>query len=49
MSALAAPIFNYICYIIAVISVACLDVNYQNELLPPFVEKVKSAALYISR
>ncbi|GAB6258473.1 IclR family transcriptional regulator [Peribacillus sp. N1] len=49
ISAVAAPIFNYKGYIIAGISVAGLEVNYQNELLPPLVEKVKSAALDISR
>jgi DNA-binding IclR family transcriptional regulator len=49
MSEIAAPIFNYKGQIIAGISIAGLDVNYQPEALPPLVEKVKNAALEISR
>ncbi|MEK4010265.1 IclR family transcriptional regulator [Peribacillus sp. FSL M8-0224] len=49
ISAVAAPIFNDKGYIIAGISVTGLEVGYRNELLPPLVEKVKSAALEISR
>ncbi|MGG0410286.1 IclR family transcriptional regulator [Peribacillus simplex] len=49
ISAVAAPIFNDKGYIIAGISVAGLEVNYQKELLPPLVEKIKSAALEISQ
>ncbi|MBT2645453.1 IclR family transcriptional regulator [Bacillus sp. ISL-34] len=49
ISAVAAPIFNNKGYIIAGISVSGLEVNYQKDLLPPLVEKVKGAALEISR
>ncbi|HWO98717.1 MAG TPA: IclR family transcriptional regulator [Bacillus sp. (in: firmicutes)] len=49
ISAVAAPIFDYKGCIIAGISIAGLDVNYQKEMLPPLVEKVKSAALEISQ
>ncbi|WP_258833061.1 IclR family transcriptional regulator [Peribacillus frigoritolerans] len=49
ISAVAAPIFDYKGYIIAGISVAGLEVNYEKELLPPLVKKVKCAALEISR
>ena len=49
ISAVAAPIFNDKGYIIAGISVAGIEVGYRNELLPPLIEKVKSAAFEISR
>ncbi|MGG1396812.1 IclR family transcriptional regulator [Bacillus salipaludis] len=49
ISAVAAPIFNYKGSIIGGISIAGLDVNYQKEMLPSLVEKVKSAAFEISR
>ncbi|CAH0160569.1 HTH-type transcriptional regulator KipR [Peribacillus frigoritolerans] len=48
ISAVAAPIFDHKGYIIAGISVAGLEVNYEKELLPPLVKKVKCAALEIS-
>ncbi|TDK59877.1 hypothetical protein E2K98_18345 [Bacillus salipaludis] len=41
ISAVAAPIFNYNGSIIAGISIAGLDVNYQKEMLPSLVEKVR--------
>jgi DNA-binding IclR family transcriptional regulator len=48
-SAVAAPIFNHKGEVTAGISIAGLDVNYQEEKLPPLVEKVKAAAREISR
>ncbi|MCM3587778.1 IclR family transcriptional regulator [Mesobacillus maritimus] len=48
-AAVAAPIFNHNGRIIAGISIAGLDVNYQQERLPYLVEKVKGAAQEISR
>lgn len=48
-SAIAAPIFNYKGHITAGISIAGLDVNYQQDRLPQLIEKVKDAALEISR
>ncbi|MED1470539.1 IclR family transcriptional regulator [Bacillus salipaludis] len=49
ISAVAAPIFNYNRSIIAGISIAGLEVNYQKEMLPSLVKKVKSAAHEISQ
>ncbi|KKB33931.1 IclR family transcriptional regulator [Bacillus thermotolerans] len=48
-SAIAAPIFDYKGQIIGGISIAGLSVNYQPEALPSLAEKVKNAALEISR
>ncbi|PGL68971.1 IclR family transcriptional regulator [Bacillus sp. AFS055030] len=48
-SAIAAPIFNYQGQVIAGISIAGLDVNYQEDRLPQLIEKVKDAAQEISR
>lgn len=48
-SALAAPIFNHKGHIIAGISIAGLEVNFQQERLPSLIEKVKNAAYEISR
>lgn len=49
ISAVAAPIFNYKGSIIASISIAGLGWNYQKEMLPSMIEKVKSAAIEISK
>lgn len=48
-SAVAAPIFNHKGEVVAGISIAGLDVNYQQERLPELSEKVKNAAYEISR
>ncbi|MDQ0243643.1 DNA-binding IclR family transcriptional regulator [Bacillus fengqiuensis] len=48
-SAIAAPIFNHKGEVTAGISIAGLDVNYQQERLPELSEKVKNAAHEISR
>lgn len=48
-AALAAPVFNFKGEIVAGISIAGLDVNYQQEKLGPLAVKVKAAALEISR
>ncbi|WP_078409060.1 IclR family transcriptional regulator [Priestia abyssalis] len=48
-SAIAAPIFNHKGEVTAGISIAGLDVNYQEEKLPELVKKVKSAAQEISK
>lgn len=48
-SAIAAPIFNYKGQVIAGISIAGLEVNYQQDRLPQLIEKVKDAAQEISR
>lgn len=48
-SAIAAPIFNHKGEVTAGISIAGLDVNYQEERLPELAEKVKNAADEISK
>lgn len=48
-AAVAAPIFNYQGQIIAGISIAGLEVNYQQDRLPQLAERVKDAAKEISR
>lgn len=48
-SAIAAPIFNHKGEVTAGISIAGLDVNYQEDRLPELAEKVKNAAYEISR
>lgn len=48
-SAIAAPIFNTKGQVIAGISIAGLEVNYEHDRLPQLIEKVKDAAQKISR
>ncbi|PGS51132.1 IclR family transcriptional regulator [Bacillus sp. AFS041924] len=48
-SAIAAPIFNAKGQVIAGISIAGLEVNYQHDRVPQLIEKVKGAAEKISR
>ncbi|MBS4192638.1 IclR family transcriptional regulator [Bacillus sp. FJAT-49705] len=47
-SAIAAPIFDHKGEVIAGISIAGIEANYQNENVPSFAEKVKRAAEQIS-
>ncbi|OAH59601.1 MULTISPECIES: IclR family transcriptional regulator [Bacillaceae] len=47
-SAIAAPIFDHKGDVIAGISIAGIEANYQNENIPIFVEKAKRAAEQIS-
>jgi IclR family KDG regulon transcriptional repressor len=48
-SAIAAPIFDYKGNVIAGISIAGIEANYQNENIPIFATKVKEAAEEISQ
>ncbi|KAB7706536.1 helix-turn-helix domain-containing protein [Bacillus aerolatus] len=47
-SAIAAPIFDHKGDVVAGISIAGIEANYQNENIPVFVEKAKRAAEQIS-
>lgn len=48
-SAVAAPIYNHLDEVVAGISIAGIEANYQGEKLEIFKEKVKKAAAEISR
>ena len=48
-SAIAAPIFDYKGNVVAGISIAGIEANYQGENIPLFAARVKEAAEEISR
>lgn len=47
-AAIAAPIFNHKGDVVAGLSIAGIEANYQNENIPFFAEKIKTAAARIS-
>ncbi|MDQ0176419.1 IclR family transcriptional regulator [Bacillus chungangensis] len=48
-TSVAAPIFNYKGEVIAGLSIASIDLHFQKENLPQYIEKVKTAATEISQ